>query len=275
MFKAGQKVYSLDAINDKIISEKVHCDFFLAQCRDYAIVCNGDDFNARLEEMCNQWKETGSVDGLKIVNLKYVFATKKYAELRLGEIEYERKPKYYVGKPVYGIKVNGYNFDSAEIVKGYCLCGESNDFLLIANCEDIGGSYDIDSMLAKMYFESLDNGRAKVDMIKKDYVFESEEEAEETLEKSRNTEFSGRFVPGQKIEILADRDGSVEEYQYMAECGDYIVACCFDPDYERDFDLMLSQINKGKFFFAKDSYCTDFLKLIKKDLILSLKNEKC
>lgn len=85
MFKVGQWIYAIDVVNEDYEPAEVSAYLFMAECKDYIICCSEyfhctDDFDAQLEEMCEESAENcGSVD-VAIIRKDLCFETQKQAE---------------------------------------------------------------------------------------------------------------------------------------------------------------------------------------------------
>lgn len=87
---------------------------------------------------------------------------------------------FKLGQMIYGIKVLEDYFDEAE-VSGYLYMAECGDYIICCS-EYIHHENDFESQLAEMYEESVDNYGVDLNLLRKEFVFDTFEKAQKKLE---------------------------------------------------------------------------------------------
>lgn len=93
---------------------------------------------------------------------------------------------FKVGQLVYGIEVLEDDFENAE-VSGYLFMAECGDYIICCS-EYMHQEGDFNSQLEEMYEESINDYGVDVNMLKKEYVFEAYNQANDMLDEMINCE---------------------------------------------------------------------------------------
>lgn len=84
------------------------------------------------------------------------------------------------GQWIYGIEVLEDYFDEAE-VSGYLYMAECGDYIICCS-EYTNHEDDFESQLAEMYEESIDDFDVDLNLLRKEFVFDTLEKAQKRLE---------------------------------------------------------------------------------------------
>lgn len=87
---------------------------------------------------------------------------------------------YKTGQWIYGIEIVENYFDEIE-VSGYLYMGECEDYIICCS-EYTHHEDDFKSQLAEMYEESVENYGVELSLLKKEFAFDTLEEAQKKLE---------------------------------------------------------------------------------------------
>lgn len=91
---------------------------------------------------------------------------------------------FKIGQLVYGIEVKEDDFENAEVV-GYLFMSECSDYIICCS-EYMHHEGDFNSQLQEMYEESVDEQGVEVNILKKEYVFETYNQANDMLDELIN-----------------------------------------------------------------------------------------
>ena len=91
MFKAGQRIWVIEAEENCWDEAEITGLLFMAECGDYILACSEyahleDDFESQLEEMCNESAEWEGVS-IRLLRKALCFATKNQANDMLIELQ--------------------------------------------------------------------------------------------------------------------------------------------------------------------------------------------
>ena len=93
---------------------------------------------------------------------------------------------FKVGQLVYGIEVLEDDFENAEVSR-YLFMAECGDYIICCS-EYMHQEGDFNSQLEEMYEESINDYGVDVNMLKKEYVFETYNQANDMLDEMINCE---------------------------------------------------------------------------------------
>lgn len=88
------------------------------------------------------------------------------------------------GQLIYGIEVVEDDFENAEVV-GYLFMAECGDYIICCS-EYMHHEGDFSSQLDEMYEESIDEQGVDVNILRKEYVFETYNQANDMLDEMIN-----------------------------------------------------------------------------------------